>query len=165
MWSLTAVGSFICLSRWEASRPLVSSSPVSSLPCSLIDPSIIRQKTSVKHFLTCWPWPLTYDLDLRTWPRYSSNWPTHQRSGLYVCPFGRESVHRQTDRQTMSKLLHPSLTRGVMTYTFWVWMHVVYILMVLVTFFLWNVMKMKLLFKGWRWNYFSKAQWAFSFEC
>ena len=61
---------------------------------------IIRQTTSSKHFLTWWPWPLTYDLDLWTWPRYPSTWPTHQRSGLYVCPFSRESVHRQTDRHT-----------------------------------------------------------------
>ena len=80
--------------------------------------SLIHQaKAPMKLFLTWWPWPLTYDLDLWTWPRYPSTWPTHQRSGLYVCPFSRESVHRQTDThtQTMSKLLHPSLTRGVTT--------------------------------------------------
>ena len=28
---------------------------------------------------------LTYDLDLRTWPRYPSTWLTYQRSDLYVC--------------------------------------------------------------------------------
>ncbi len=49
-----------------------------------------------KTFLTWWPWPLTYDLDLRTWARYPSTWPTCQNAGLYVCPFGRES---ETDRQ------------------------------------------------------------------
>ena len=26
------------------------------------------------HFLTCWPWPLTYDLDHHTWPRYDLGW-------------------------------------------------------------------------------------------
>ena len=30
-----------------------------------------HQKTHIKRFLTQWPWPLTYDLDLITWPRYS----------------------------------------------------------------------------------------------
>ena len=80
--------------------------PVSSSPCSLIDPSSsIRQKTPVKHFLTCWwPWPLAYDLDLWMWPRYPSTWSTHQKSGPYICLFGRESgniqTHRQTDRHT-----------------------------------------------------------------
>ncbi len=72
-----------------------------------------------KCFLTWWPWPLTYDPDLRTWPRYSSTRPTCRNSGLYVCPFSRERgnththTHTHTDRHTMSKLLHPSLTRGV----------------------------------------------------
>ena len=48
-------------------------------------------------FLTLWPWPLTYDLDLQTWPRYPSTWPPCQNSSAYVCPFGRES---ETDRHT-----------------------------------------------------------------
>ena len=59
-----------------------------------------QAKTPVKHFLTLWPWPLTYDLDLWTWPRYPSTWPTHQKSGSYVCPFSRESGNRHTDTQT-----------------------------------------------------------------
>ncbi len=65
----------------------------------LIDPSSsIRQKTPVKQFLTWWPWPLTltFDLDLQTWPRYPSTWPTHHKSGLYVSPFCCESGNRQT---------------------------------------------------------------------
>ena len=80
-----------------------------------------------KHFLTWWPWPLTYDLDLwpwhltndldlLTWPsyRYPSTWPTCQTSSLYVCLFSHKSrPDRETHYRTMSKLLHPLLTRGV----------------------------------------------------
>ena len=52
-----------------------------------------------KFFFTWWPWPLTYDLDLRTWPRYPSTWPPCQNSGPYVCLFTRESeTHTQTHR-------------------------------------------------------------------
>ncbi len=55
-----------------------------------------------KCFLTWWPWPLTYDPDLRTWPRYSSIWPTCPNLGQYVCPFSHErgNTHTHTDRQT-----------------------------------------------------------------
>ncbi len=54
------------------------------------------------HFLALWPWPLTYDLDLWTWPRYHQAWSTCQYSGLYVRPFGQDSetdgqIHRQKD--------------------------------------------------------------------
>ena len=49
------------------------------------------------HFLTSWPWPLTYDLDLWTRPRYPSTWPPCQNPSLYVRPFGQDS---ETDRQT-----------------------------------------------------------------
>ena len=51
-------------------------------------------------FLTSWPWPLTYDLPIQLWPRYSSTWPTCQNSSLYVCPFGHESGNTQTDTYT-----------------------------------------------------------------
>ncbi len=69
-------------------------------------------------FGTRWPWPLTYDLDLWTWPRYSSTWPPCQNSSLYVPSFFRDSetdtqTDRQTDTHTMPKLLHPPLTLGV----------------------------------------------------
>ncbi len=51
-------------------------------------------------FLTWWPWPLIYDLDLLTWPRYPSTSPPYQNSDPYVCPFTRESeTHTQTDTQ------------------------------------------------------------------
>ncbi len=61
------------------------------------------------HFLPLWPWPLTYDLDLRTWPRYLSTW---KNASLYVRPFGWDSeTDTQTDTHTMSKLLHPSRQR------------------------------------------------------
>ncbi len=71
----------------------------SSLCSPIYLSSSIRPKTPLKHFLTSWPWPLTYDLDLWTWPRYPSTWPTHKKSGPYVCPFSRESgnTHRHTD--------------------------------------------------------------------
>ena len=59
-------------------------------------------------FLTSWPWPLTYGLDLQTWPRYLSTWPPCKNS----CSFGRDGeTGRHTDRHTMSKLLHPSRQR------------------------------------------------------
>ncbi len=45
--------------------------------------------TSEWTFLTSWPWPLTYDLDLPTWARYPSTWPPCKNSSLYVCSFGR----------------------------------------------------------------------------
>ncbi len=44
-----------------------------------------------------WPWPLTYDLDLRTWPRYPYTWPPCQNSSLHVCLLGHESGNRQTN--------------------------------------------------------------------
>ena len=59
----------------------------------------IKFITSSSHYLTWWPWPLTYDLDLWSWPRYSSTWPTYQKSGPYVCPFAREIGSRQTHTQ------------------------------------------------------------------
>ncbi len=38
----------------------------------------------------------TFDLDLWTWPRYPSTWPTRRISGLYVCPFIQESGNTHT---------------------------------------------------------------------
>ncbi len=40
-------------------------------------------------FLTWWPWLLIYDLDLQTWSRYPSTWPTCKNSDLYVCMFDK----------------------------------------------------------------------------
>ena len=42
---------------------------------------------------------LTYDPDVQTWPTYSSTRPTCPKSGLFVCPFGRES---ETQRHTLT---------------------------------------------------------------
>ncbi len=50
-----------------------------------------------EHYLTSWPWPVTYDLDIRFWPRYPPTWPACKNSSPYVCPFSRESDNRQTD--------------------------------------------------------------------
>ncbi len=70
--------------------------------------------TTKGRFWAWWPWPLTYDLNLRTWPRYLCPWPTCQNSGLYVCSFGQDSeTDWHMDTQTMPKLLHPPLMRGV----------------------------------------------------
>ncbi len=71
---------------------------------------------TTEHFWTSWPWPLTYDLDLWTWPRYPSTWRPCQISSLYVSPFSRESEtdgHTDTHTQTMPKLLHPTRLRDV----------------------------------------------------
>ena len=86
------------------------------LQCSLIP---LMHAVTV-HYWAWWPWPLTYDLDLRTWPRYIHAWPTCQNSGLYVCLFGQDSetdtqTDTQTHRHTMPKLLHPPLTLGVIS--------------------------------------------------
>ncbi len=45
---------------------------------------------------------LTIDLDLQTWPRYPSTWPTCRNSSPYICPFGHESGNRQTDTHTQT---------------------------------------------------------------
>ena len=59
--------------------------------------SIIAWKS---HFLTWWPWPLTYELDHRTWPRYGSGRPACQIPCLYAKRFNRESADRRTDTLT-----------------------------------------------------------------
>ncbi len=108
----------LCLPQCEASARLLLAS---SSWCNPINSSSsFRPKTPLIHFLTWWPWPLTYDLDLWTWPRYSSTGHTHQKSCPYVCPFSRESGNTHTDRHTDTQTHRrcqnyytPSLTRGV----------------------------------------------------
>ncbi len=61
-------------------------------------------------FLTWWPWPLTYGIDIQTWPRYTFTWLPCQNPSLYVCPLSCESkkdrqTARQTDRQTVGVIL------------------------------------------------------------
>ena len=60
---------------------------LSSLP-SLSSRSLLRRHSmiemSINTFLTLWPWLLTYELDLLTWPRYPSTRPPCQNSCLYV---------------------------------------------------------------------------------
>ena len=51
-------------------------------------------------FLTLWPWPLTYDLAHRTWPRYGPGRPLCKISYPYVTRFNCESAHRRTDTHT-----------------------------------------------------------------
>ncbi len=121
MWSLSGdeisfikITVCVSLSHCEAS----STAGIFIAVQSIYPSSSIRPKTPLKHFLTSWPWPLTYDLDLWTWPRYPSTWPTHQKSGPYVCPFSRESgnTHTHTDTHTHRRCQNYytlSLTRGV----------------------------------------------------
>ncbi len=74
--------------------------------------SWIAQKS---HFLIWWPWLLTYDLDLSTWPRYEPGWPTCTISAPYVKRFSRESAELQTHTHTQTGpiLLPRRLTREV----------------------------------------------------
>ncbi len=65
-------------------------------------------------FWAWWPWPLTYDLDLWTWPRYLHAWVTFQNSGLYTYSFGQDSetegrTHRHTDN---AKTITPAADAG-----------------------------------------------------
>ncbi len=79
---------------------------------------------SNEHFLTPWPWPLTYDLDLHTWPRYLTTWPPCSNSSLYVCPLGWDSeTDRQTDRHTDSGDLSPTRTCVPYVLLALVWRH------------------------------------------
>ncbi len=97
----------------QASLASVASLASPSTKSSLIPRAIHLICPTPKNFLTWWPCSLTYDPDLRTWPRYFSTWPTCRNSGLYVCPFSHARWNTHTHRHTMSKLLHPSLTWGV----------------------------------------------------
>ncbi len=53
-----------------------------------------------KRPLIWWPWPLTYDLDLQTWPRYEPGWPTCKISWPNIKRFSRESNELQTHTHT-----------------------------------------------------------------
>ncbi len=57
--------------------------------CSLSHSGAVAVVTwnNLKMFLSWWPWPSTFDLDLYTWPKYPFTWRTCRISGLYVCPF------------------------------------------------------------------------------
>ena len=50
-----------------------------------------RSMDKLQGSFTSWPWPLTYDLDLLTWPKYASTWPQCHNSSMYVRPFTREN--------------------------------------------------------------------------
>ncbi len=92
---------------------------VKLLPRSLLVSSLIHQATSGQGHLwhifwpgdlDLWPTTLTFELDLDILPL-----DLHTKNE--VCVFVRSALRvvtdAQTDTQTMSKLLHPSLTRGV----------------------------------------------------
>ncbi len=51
----------------------------------------------IESVMAPWPWPLTYDLDLLTWPRYLLTWPPCQNASPYINPFG---FYSETDRRT-----------------------------------------------------------------
>ncbi len=90
--------------------------------CSLLPTTVILPTINVTRwcFWAWWPWPLTYDLYLRTWPRYLQPWLTCKNSSLNVRSFGQDSeTDGHTDGQTMPKLLHPPLMRGVINCKQW----------------------------------------------
>ncbi len=68
-------------------------------------------------FSTWWPWPLTYDLDLQTHPRYYQGQCLHQILGPYVKRFSRESVHRHTHRHTDRRDLFHTLEKVYLFHT------------------------------------------------
>ncbi len=72
--------------RQELQRSLVSTSSV----------YIASFNACRETLLGLWPWPLTYDLDLRTWRRYLRPWPSCQNSSLCVSLFGNGRRHRRT---------------------------------------------------------------------
>ena len=55
-----------------------------------------NQKTMEIHFLTSWPWPLTYDLDHWTSPRFYLGQCAHRFSSPYLKRFSHESAKLQT---------------------------------------------------------------------
>ena len=56
-----------------------------------------NKKKIKSHFLTWWPWHLTYDPDHQTRPRYSPGQPTHKISCWYIKRFIGQSAHRLKD--------------------------------------------------------------------
>ncbi len=73
------------------------------------------------------PWPLTYDLDLWSWPRYLQAWPTCQNLSLYVRLFGQDSeTDGHTDTHTDdAKTITPSADAGCkytnVMFRVWMW--------------------------------------------
>ena len=51
------------------------------------------------YFLIWWPWPLIYDLDLQTCPKYDPGWLTCKMLCPYVKRFSHESAELQTHTQ------------------------------------------------------------------
>ncbi len=72
-------------------------------------------KLKKSRFSTWWPWPLTYDLGHRTWPRYYPDTPLCQIWCLYVKRFSCERAewrtHGHTHTQTGPILYPRPLTR------------------------------------------------------
>ncbi len=100
--------------RIESETGLASSSPYSfirlvSSPLQF-QPFYIRQNYLKTLFDL-----VTFDLDIWTCPRYPSTWPTHQNSGLYVCPFKQKSGNRHTDTQCQNYYTHR--WHGVISWT------------------------------------------------
>ncbi len=92
----------------------------------MYQPRLADLKFQKSHFLTWWPWPLTYDLDHRTHVRYRQGQSLHQILGPYIKRFRREraewQTHTQTDGQTGPILYPRPLTReGKMFELFEMW--------------------------------------------
>ncbi len=80
-----------------------SYSSVSSLAGEVTRLSEVNGDVPLTIYLTSWPWPLTYDIDLLTWPRYASTWPPCQNSSMYVRPSGEWDGRTHTDRHTQRR--------------------------------------------------------------
>ena len=71
----------------------------------------VGSKTWKIMFLTSWPWPLTYDLDHQTWPRFHQDqFCVRVSNGMAL----RVLTNWQTDRKMGPILLPPPLRRKVM---------------------------------------------------
>ncbi len=60
----------------------------------------LEKPNPIKRLLTWWPWPLTYDPDLRTWPRYPSIRP--------ACWNSCNNLLRRIERHWLTKSWHLS---------------------------------------------------------
>ncbi len=93
--------SSVLLTDWHPQRPITSYCDVMTSTLHIwhhhISFEIDQIRNSWKsHFLASWPWPLTYDLDHRTWPRFYLGQCPYQFLSPYLKWFSCESAELQT---------------------------------------------------------------------
>ncbi len=114
-WSLPLA--WLKRSWWWSSRCRRNTKSTSSVPVASVNSVVQMLKQDVLHChdLDLWPMTLTFELSL-------DMLRPHLHVKIQVCMSLRSArivrrtdghTHRQTDRHTMSKLLHPLLTLGV----------------------------------------------------